>query len=391
MFFARTGTEEDLKDFIRSRIREEGPVSFAQFMEWCLYHPVYGYYTSGEARIGREGDYYTSPCVNSLFGGMITRQLRQMDTILGGDTFTVLEMGSGRGFLCEDILAWAKNNAPEFYDRLIYCIVEPAPHFFREQQEKLSWEADKKKVFLLSPETIAGGEFSLEGCILSNELVDAFPVHRVICDGGELKEIHVGEEGGRFVEIWEKPSDSRISTYFADMGIALSEGQKAEVNLQALEWLESMERCLLRGFILTIDYGYRAEELYDPCRREGTLMCYFHHQISDSPYERIGGQDITSHVNFTSLIRKGEDMGVCFTGLVPQYRFLIALGLLEEIATAQKELSEVEALKLRLSLKHLIEPERGMGEIFKVLIQHKGIEKHELTGLRELRTLYVGH
>lgn len=387
MPFARTGTEEDLRQFIISRIREEGPVSFAQFMAWCLYHPAYGYYTSGEAKIGREGDYYTGPCVNPLFGGTIARQLCQMSAILGGETFTVLEMGGGMGFLCEDILTWAKKNAPEFYGRLIYCIVEPAPRFFREQQERLSGEAEKKKVFWLSPETIAGGGFFLEGCILSNELIDAFPVHRVICDGGELKEIHVGEEEGRFVEVREKPSDSRIGAYFADLGIALSEGQKAEVNLQALEWLEDVDRCLRRGFILTIDYGCLAEELYDSCRRDGTLRCYFHHQVSDSHYERVGRQDMTAHVNFTSLIRKGEDLGIRFTGLVPQYRFLIALGLLEEIAVAQKELSAVEALKLRLSLKHLIEPERGMGEIFKVLIQHKGIEKPELTGLKDLRTL----
>ena len=101
----------------------------------------------------------------------------------------------------------------------------------------------------------------------------------------------------------------------------------------------------------------------------------------------MGRQDITSHVNFTSLIRKGEELGIRFTGLVPQNRFLIALGLLEEIAAAQQELSEVDGLKLRLSLKHLIEPERGMGEIFKVLIQHKGIEKPELKGLRDLRTI----
>jgi len=116
-------------------------------------------------------------------------------------------------------------------------------------------------------------------------------------------------------------------------------------------------------------------------------MCYFRHQASENPYERVGGQDITSHVNFTSLIQKGEEVGLEFTGIVPQYRFLIGLGLLQEMESAGRKMSHVEGLKMRLSLKHLIEPERGLGEIFKVLIQHRGIEKPQLDGLRSLSSI----
>src|SRR3972149_10913904 len=97
---------EDLRTFIISRIRTEGPVTFARFMDWCLYHPVHGYYSSGAARIGKEGDYYTAPCVHPLFGGMVARQMGEMHRILGGKTFTILEIGGGRGFLCADILTW---------------------------------------------------------------------------------------------------------------------------------------------------------------------------------------------------------------------------------------------------------------------------------------------
>jgi SAM-dependent MidA family methyltransferase len=171
------------------------------------------------------------------------------------------------------------------------------------------------------------------------------------------------------------------------MDIALQEGQRAEVNLKALDWMEKVARCLKTGFVLTIDYGHRAEKLYSPSRREGTLLCYAHHQTSDNPYERLGEQDITSHINFTSLIQKGEEVGLRFTGLVPQYRFLIALGLLQEMESLEREMPEMDALRLRLSLKHLIEPEMGMGEVFKVLIQHKGIAEPELDGLRELRSI----
>jgi SAM-dependent MidA family methyltransferase len=144
---------------------------------------------------------------------------------------------------------------------------------------------------------------------------------------------------------------------------------------------------LERGFVLTIDYGYLAEELYAPHRREGTLLCYYQHQASENPYERLGEQDITSHVNFTGLIRKGEEVGLRFAGLVPQYRFLIGLGILEQMETLGKELTELEGLKWRLSLKHLIEPELGMGEVFKVLVQHKGMDQPQLDGLRDLGSI----
>lgn len=374
----------DLMSFITSRIRATGPVTFAQFMEWCLYHPDYGYYGSGKAKIGKAGDFYTGPCVNPLFGGMVAKQLCQMGELLGNDTFTVLEIGGGRGFLCADILAWMKNNEPAWWRRLEYCLIERSPAFLAEQQERLQEEAAQGKVRWLT-----GGvsDNAVTGCILSNELVDAFPVHLVICEGGRLKEIYVDEVDGRFVERYERLSDPRLGSHFSALGVRLVEGQKAEVNLQALTWLEEMARSLSRGFLLTIDYGERAAMLYDPGRRRGTLRCFYRHQLADSPYENVGLQDITAHVDFTSLIRKGEEVGLAFTGLVPQYRFLLAMGLLDEAAALSQGMDPVEGLQFRLSLKSLIEPERGMGEIFKVLIQHKGVEKPALRGLRELKAI----
>ena len=151
--------------------------------------------------------------------------------------------------------------------------------------------------------------------------------------------------------------------------------------------MENVARCLKKGFVLTIDYGYLAKELYAPHRKEGTLLCYTQHRTSENPFKRLGEQDITSHVNFTSLIQKGGEVGLQFTGLVPQYQFLIALGLLQEMESLEKEVSEMDALQWRLSLKHLIEPEMGMGEVFKVLIQHKGINQPQLDGLRELSSI----
>jgi SAM-dependent MidA family methyltransferase len=356
-------------------------------MEWCLYHPEYGYYQSTGVTIGAQGDYYTSPSVSPLFGHLIARQLSQMAEILGGKDFDVVEMGGGRGFLCEDILDWAEKTSPDFYQHLRYYLIETSSPFLKEQRERLSEKQKEGKVFWVSPKMFEEGKVQIRGCFLSNELVDAFPVHRVILDQGKLREIYVTHRNGQFEEQWGELSNPGIASYFRSMGIVLQEGQKAEVNLLALEWMERVAQCLQRGFALTIDYGYLSGELYAPHRREGTLLCYFQHEASENPYERLGEQDITSHVNFTSLIRKGEEAGLQFTGLVPQYRFLIGLGILELMETLGRAASELEGLKLRLSLKHLIEPEMGMGEVFKVLVQHKGIDQPQLDGLRDLGSI----
>jgi SAM-dependent MidA family methyltransferase len=382
------GQEERLKRFILSQIKERGPVPFSQFMEWCLYHPEYGYYRSEKIRIGREGDYYTGPCVHPFFGHLIAKQLLQMAEILGAGKFDVIEMGGGRGFLCKDILDWLSQKKPTFYRHLRYYLIEASSQLLKEQKAILSEHERSEKVFWLNPEVFKNGQFKMEGCFLSNELIDAFPVHRVVLDRGILKEICVNQKNGRLEEEWGEVSDTRIFDYFKSMNIVLEEGQKAEVNLHALDWVAKVVRCLKKGFALTIDYGFHAQELYAAHRREGTLLCYHHHQTSENPFERLGEQDITSHVNFTSLIKKGEEVGLHFTGLVPQYRFLIGLGILEEMESRERELSEIEGLGLRLSLKHLIEPEVGMGEVFKVLIQHKGIEKPQLDGLRDLDSIH---
>jgi SAM-dependent MidA family methyltransferase len=378
---------EKLKQFILSQINEKGPIPFSQFMEWCLYHPHYGYYQSGGVRIGKEGDYYTSPCVHPLFGGMMAKQLSQMAEILGGETFEIVEMGGGRGFLCGDILDWAKKKAPHFFNRLKYILLETSPHAIREQKERLHPYEEEGKIDWVNMETFEKEVNRATGCFLSNELVDAFPVHQVIVDRGQLKEVYVTHRHGQLKEAFDDPSDPALLSYFESMDIKLQEGQRAEVNLRALDWMEKVGKFLARGFVLTVDYGYLTEELYAPHRRSGTLLCYYRHQTSSNPYEHIGEQDITSHVNFSALIKKGEEVGLCFTGLVPQFRFLIALGILEEMDFLGQDLTELEGLKMRLSLLHLLEPETGMGEMFKVLIQHKGISKISLDGLRDLNSI----
>lgn len=378
---------EALKKWIFSQIEEKGHIPFSQFMEWCLYHPQYGYYQSKGLRIGKEGDYYTSPCVHPLFGGMVAKQLSQMAEILDEGNFDIVEIGGGHGFLCQDILNWSQKNRPHFYQCLKYHLIETSSFLLKEQKDRLSNFEKEGKVSWMNPETFEEGKKRITGCFLSNELVDAFPVHQVVFDHGKLKEVYVTRHNDQLKEVMDEPSDPALLSHFESMDIRLQEGQRAEVNLGALDWMEKVGRFLEKGFVLTVDYGYLAEELYAPHRRKGTFLCYYRHQTSGNPYERLGEQDITSHVNFTGLIKKGEEVGLHFTGLVSQYRFLIALGILQEMEFLGRDLSDLDGLKLRLSLINLIEPEAGMGEMFKVLIQHKGIGEPLLDGLRDLNSI----
>jgi SAM-dependent MidA family methyltransferase len=378
----------ELKRAILLRIEERGRVTFREFMDLCLYHPTSGYYSSNREKIGKRGDYYTSPCVHPLFGGMIAKQIHQMWVLMGRKSrFHILEFGAGKGLLCHDILCFLRQERADFFQCLSYGIVEPSPFLRREAENLLLGEGFGEKVQWIVPREVESGDFHVEGCILSNELIDSFPVHVVTRRDGHLWEIYVTYADGAFREEIGNPSTGALEEYFEKLNIVLDDGHRAEVNLMALDWMEVVGRILRRGFVVTIDYGHEAEILYSPHRRSGTLLCYYAHTWNDNPYERIGVQDITSHVDFTSLAKRGEEMGLGTTGLTSQYRFLINLGFLKE---AQRGLGEdqssLEVIRDRLAMKTLILPDGGMGDVFKVLIQHKGMGNPQLDGLRALET-----
>ena len=366
-----------LRQIIAEEIGGEGPLPFVRFMELCLYHPQEGYYTSGKSCRGREGDYYTSPTVHPLFGALIAKQVAQMWRIMGSGAFQIVEMGGGEGYLCVDILDYLRHKEGQFYSILTYHMVEISPVMIERQRELLSHHGGK--VRWDQPDQIRA--MNISGCFISNELVDSFPVHRVVQEGGKLQELYVDLDNGVFQEILKDPSTPELGAYFQRMGITLAEGQGAEVNLEARRWLQGVAQGMERGFVVTIDYGYSARELFSPLRRRGTFLCYRDHQALADPYARLGLQDMTAHVDFSSLIDWGEKHGLALTGLVPQYRFLLALGILDEVARLGDEEEGWETVAERLTIKNLILP-GGMGETYKLLIQHKGIESPQLDGLR---------
>ena len=375
-----TGAEQieesaELRGELSRLIESEGAISFARFMELCLYHPRYGYYTSDRIRIGKQGDFFTSSSVHFLFGRLIARQVAQLWRLMGEGAFTLVEQGAGEGYLCLDLLDALEKEEPDLYQQLDYCIVEVSADHRRRQQQRLQHHLDRGRIRWCTLDELS----SFCGCFLSNELVDAFPVHLVEKRDGQLREVMVRLEGEGLGEELGPLTDPRLIEYFSLCEQPLVEGNRTEVNLAAWDWMEQVGRKLERGAVLTIDYGYPAVELLAPWRRAGTLLCYHRHQSSDNPYQHLGCQDITAHVNFTLLETVGRQGGLEPLYFGEQYRFLMGLGFLEELIRLQAlETDPNRAQALRMTLKNLILPEGGMGESFKVLVQGKGIGTPEL-------------
>lgn len=374
-----------LSAFLHQQAKAEGGVSFADFMAQALYHPEHGYYMAARDRIGKSGDFFTSSSVNALFGRLVARQLIQMNELLGGESFQVVEQGAGEGHLAQDILDALREEAPELYTNIKYILVEVSNDNRQRQAQHLADHADKV--------TWCGDDdwIITSGCFLSNELVDAFPVHLVEKHAGEIQEVFVASREESFVEDLRKPEETKLDEYFAWLGSAPIEGNRAEANLAAPEWMRHVGERIEQGFAITIDYGYPTEELYAPYRRTGTLMCYHRHKADDNPYDRVGEKDITAHVDFTALQKAGAEVGLETLWFGEQYRFLLALGFFEELVKMEAAATdEKEARALRLTLKNLIMPDAGMGETFKVLVQGKNVGAPELSCSRAIGAIPFG-
>ena len=328
---------------VRAAIEAKGRITFAEFMALALYGPG-GYYTGGEAqRIGAAGDFFTSPHAHPAFGALISVQLEQMWRLLGcPERFDVVEAGAGGGRLARDATDFASALDASFAAAVAY-------------QEIEGYGAELPDGFT--------------GCLLSNELFDAFPVHRVRMAGGKLCEVYVTlSDDGQFVEALDEPSTPRLAARLASEGVELGEGWTAEVSLEAADWMKDAASRLARGYAITVDYGDPAERLYSERRSGGTLRAHYQHTASGDPYARVGRQDLTAHVDFTALIDSGEAAGLMPVTLMTQREFLANLGaevLLDAIAGSDgPKQADVKGLR------SLLDP-AGLGG-FRVLVQAKG-------------------
>ncbi|WAL62209.1 class I SAM-dependent methyltransferase [Thermocoleostomius sinensis] len=382
-------SNSDLCDIIAQCIAAtpQQRIAFAEFMELALYHPQHGYYST--RRTGIQRDFFTSPHLGKDFGELLAEQFAQMWQILDRPhPFTLVEMGAGQGLLVQDIVRYLHRHHFECFAALNYFIIEKSAALIAEQQQRLqpltrSWSHLYWRTWEEIPED------SIIGCCFSNELVDALPVHQIAIDAGQLQEVYVtvaadaGKAGSRFEEVIAAPSTPKLVEYFDLIDLPFpsdryADGYRSEVNLAALDWLETVSNRLQRGYVLTIDYGYPAHRYYSPTRSEGTLQCYYQHHHHSDPYVAIGQQDITAHVDFTALERQGERLGLQTIGFTQQGLFLMALGLSDRIAalsTPEPDQSLQDILQRRETLHALADP-MGLGN-FGVLVQAKQLSEPE--------------
>jgi len=369
-------SKPELVAMIRNEIKQNGPIPFAHFMEWALYHPEYGYYLSPGEKIGLKGDYYTSSSVHPIFGHLIAKQLIQLITTLRdfGKEITLVEMGAGKGSLCHDILHFIQKADPSLFKSLQYIIVEKSTRFATQQKERLQ---------PLFPDQVRWEKHlpsGLTGVILSNELVDAFSVHRLVVHQGSLQEVHVDVEKDHFVERLLPLSTPALSDYLQKLGVEISKMVRIEVNLAALDWMREVGQALDQGYVLTIDYGYPADQLYTQSRPQGTFLCYYGHTAHDNPYLHIGEQDMTAHVDFTSLEQTGREVHLMPIGFTDQAHFLIGLGITNEMERLAKRMEESDEMHRQfLAMKELIS---SMGKTYKVFLQGKNVSPPPLDGFQ---------
>ncbi|HEX3560109.1 MAG TPA: SAM-dependent methyltransferase [Pyrinomonadaceae bacterium] len=379
---------------LRARLRLEGAITFREWMSAALYDEQDGYYQRGVERWGRAGDYRTSPERSALFAATFARHFASLFDELGRPpVLHLLEAGGGAGHFAQDFLSTLRRDAPRVFDSTRY-VFDEASADSRARAAALLAPFDACVEFQHLVDLDQRGDCAQredsselqsragrEGFVLpyeyafafSNELLDAFPGHRVVMRGGSLRELFVGlGAGGEFVWIEREPSTPRLAEHFGRMGLKLDEGQFAEVNLDAEEWVARVARMFVRGYVVTVDYGDAAVNLLSaPHRSAGTLRAFRGHEFVDDVLRRPGEQDLTTTVNWTQIILAGEAAGLQTVALTRLDAFLLQAGLLEQLERECALASnEAEVAGLRLGAREMILP-GGMASRFQVLVQKK--------------------
>lgn len=350
-----------LSDLLRDEIARRGPIPFRDFMERALYDPEHGYYASGRARIGRSGDFFTNVSVGPLFGAMLARQFEEMWQPLDcPDAFTIVEQGAHDGQLAFDVLSGLHLASPVLHERCEYVIVEPAPRSRAAQREKIDGFHGTRVRWVASIAELP----RFAGVHISNELIDAFPVHLVKWNGTEWVERHVTWQDGRFAFVDGVLSDARLNERLSTLP-PLPPGYITEINLAACEWIEALAQKLERGYVLAIDYGFPRDEYFRAHRVNGTLSACAAHCRDSNPLARPGEIDLTAHVEFTTLAEAAERAGLKLEGFTDQHHFMVGLSRLH-FGEAETSAADLRAFKT------LMHPEL-MGRSFRAICFSHGV------------------
>jgi SAM-dependent MidA family methyltransferase len=377
-----------LVDLLNDSIRERGPLTVAAFMDLALYHPTLGYYARAAQRSGRAGDFFTSVDVGAIFGDLLEIQIAEMAALLAGrisshphHPFELIEAGAGNGRLSADILRAVRHRHPALYEGMALHLVEASAAARAAQRVTLGDAASK---LASSGATLPS---SFEGVLLANELLDAMPVHLVVMRAEGLREVYVhtaanarAATGPRFVAREGPPSTPALAEYLRQVEATLEEGWRAEISLRALDWIRDAAARLRRGFIILIDYGHEARDLFSVSHAAGTLASFAGHTMDSEPgaaepwLARPGMQDISAHVDFTGIRRAAETEGLVTLGFLDQTYFLMGL-MGPDPSAFLNDLNESQ----RRAIKTLLMP-GGLGSTMKVLILGKTVGTPHLAG-----------
>jgi SAM-dependent MidA family methyltransferase len=369
---ARRWAESDpaLVDRLRQDIRAEGPIPFARFMATVLYDPTHGYYARSDDRTTRAGDYLTAPDMDPIFGATLAAQVEEAWERLGRpSSFVLREEAAGSGALGLAILDRLATTDSPAAGAIRYLPIETSSAREAGVRRRVAeagfgaWLADTRT-----------RERPMVGMVLANELLDALPVHRLTMRDGELWELHVDWQHGWFAEVALPPSTPEAAQALARVGVGLAEDQVAEVGLAAAAWVRGLGSRLERGLAMVIDYGHPARARYDPELRPGGLLrTYRRHHVGDDPYRFVGEQDLTAHVDWTSLEQAASDGGLDVLGRTTQAEALSGLGLGTRLVELQSRpgITPEAYAAARGAVMRLVDPQAMGG--FGVLLLSRGI------------------
>jgi SAM-dependent MidA family methyltransferase len=371
-----------MPQILRAEIAKNGVLPFARFMELALYCPEYGYYEQQKDTVGRRGDFITSVSVGELFGELLACQFAGWlaELQIQNSKFKIVEAGAHDGKLAADILNWLQHHRPELFTNLEYILIEPSAlrqEWQRQTLKKFAPSVCWFKDFASLKQIAPAGKIS--GIIFSNELLDAFPVHRFGWDANnkEWFEWGVAVDGEKFVWTKIKKSMAGSRPPEADLPSAirhlpsslwdvLPDGYILETSPAAESWWREAADILANGRLLTVDYGHGADELFSPARTCGTLRAYFRHHVTDDILANAGEQDLTAHVNFPAIQAVGENAGLTTEIFQTQSRFLTQI---LDAAIKGKMFGKWNASRTR-QFQTLTHPEH-LGRAFRVLVQSR--------------------
>ncbi|OOR26704.1 SAM-dependent methyltransferase [Bacillus mycoides] len=342
-------------------------ISYSTYMNLVLYAEEHGYYMREREKIGRQGDFFTSSNVSSVFAKTFAKFLIRL-VEKGEVSPNICEIGGGTGKFAYDILQEWKQLSPETFINLNYSIIEVSPFHRRLQQEKLCL-FDNVSYYT---SYIEMGE-SFEGIIFSNELFDAFPVEIVEKRNGILYEVRITyTDEGNLTEVF-RPIEKRVGRYLLKYNIHIAEGQRFEVPIAMEEYIEEIAKWFQKGICITVDYGYTKEEWMHPAHHEGSLRGYYKHKLIRNPLAYPGEMDLTTHVHWDELKMNFELQGINTIWHRKQSEFLLAAGILDQLASHQDTNPFSETQKRNRAVRSMI-LNGSLGSAFDVVMHTKDMK-----------------